>query len=466
MTVTFSDAAIERLLDCYDQPVGVARDREEFAARLARLIEAAEKAGLPDGEWELDRREIENWHGSGAALEVLAFAGLVELGVTAGYIDLSTDGGQYGLVVRDGLVRFKESVLSQSGHTDLTLVQNLLARYEQDELIAPSHDQAAFCSFESYVNLTSSVRTDPRFLSFLVHTHRGWARARDLPFLISPRHFADALVDGRVGQVAVPEVSGGFYALRYFEWLLAILRNAGSVPALQSGIARHATWSYSASRVLIRFDLWANHMNEWSDSGTDSEGELAWGSYVADVFAPLIEVQKELHLPEISYEERVILPTITSEVTELPVIRELNEQGRTGAARRRAVASLEVLQKRLHEVSDEDMDEEFIEAATQFLEYCQTLAALGDLDSAAAFMAPVLERYTLYGLRTEEATRVVADARKDIAQIAEGSRPETSTVVSLTGLVKKARISTKAQTSTKAEMQEPERHQESEEYES
>jgi hypothetical protein len=133
-------------------------------------------------------------------LRLYYFAGLLELGVSVGYVDLGAwpDLPRFEAALGDLLER--ES--SQPNHTDLFLVRELLGRLEKKKYCVGEIDNDGFHVFSSYLHLTSALYRDDRAISFIDSTI-SWRRGinDDLAFLISPRHFVAALGSGSISGI-------------------------------------------------------------------------------------------------------------------------------------------------------------------------------------------------------------------------------------------------------------------------
>ncbi|BFU89492.1 MAG: hypothetical protein NTAFB01_06790 [Nitrospira sp.] len=414
MNATFTAAAIDRIVQCFDHR---ANSREmttmDVLSRIVHEIVHEARQGALPFNWQFDALR-RNSFGDGEAMCVLAIAGLIELGLAAGYIDLVAWGHGRAILLRDLLTSFDETLVADQKPVDLTLFRSLLDRFERNDLRAATHNDRAFGGFESYLNLTSFVWADETFQEFLTATHRGPTKDLDLPFLLSPRHFAAAVATGQVGEVRTDEVDGGLSALRYFHWLADILHHVTDLPELRDGIVRHADWSHGAHTVRSRLDHWANQMSEWAERGHDARGEEEWHAYSQHVFRPLAEHQIRLGLREPRDHMRHVERKVEEESIERTPDQLLAE-GRVGAAYKHVISDARMRDMLLtrHEANQQ----QWHAAAEELIQDCELLAALGDVDSAAAYLAPLLDQ--IYkGLGRE------SSAAKRAANIIKLSRTE------------------------------------------
>jgi hypothetical protein len=407
---TFSEAALWRLLECY--PQGVAQSGSDSAVGAwVGMIDAASESGRHLLNLEFDEH-IGYWYHDDDedVLSAVALAGLVELGLVAGYLDFDEMHDAEGaIVVRDALAKLDDKKVKGADSTDVALFKALRKRYDDGNSASAVHDEAAFPMFEAYVGLSRSVLRDAPCRRFVEQAQRTPAPL-DAAVLLSARHFADALATGRIGAIETPEVEGAFALLGHLDRFESI-RSQLAEPALRDGMVRHARWARNAQKLQSRFDRWAETLREWDDLGSDTDG-LDWERYRSRVFVPLIDAQQRLQpLPEST--EKVRSFDLTEPVpapTALEAAERLIAEGRIGAARLRlredarlridALGSLEGI--------------EWTAEVGVLVSDCVALASAGDGDSAAAYLAPLISRIAEAGTDTWaylQAARILARAR-------------------------------------------------------
>jgi hypothetical protein len=414
---TFSEAALWRLLDCYRMP----RETDGPSAVdvwLGLISEATHVLGMHIYAVEFNELLGARYQDDDDnVLRVVGLAGLVELGVRAGYIDLGeVHNADQAAAVRDALEKFEAERLQGSSRTELTLFRALRQRYETQDYRATTRDETAFGMFEAYVDLTDTVLKDRACRRFIEETHGGMQLRRfDEAVLLSPRHFADAVATGRVGAIEGPEVSGGLAMLRHLDRLMSIVEQLDTDTALREGLVRHARWARDAQTLRLRFERWAEAMAEWSESGMDADGMTAWSEYRSRVFSPLIREQTRLAAPgEEAETAESTAPPNESALSAEEDARQLAAQGRTGAARARLRAEV---QSRFEAIRPQP-GSDWVGEAEELVRLCTVLADLGDVDSAAAYVAPLMgdiasqvgTQYQMYA----DAASIVARARLSV----------------------------------------------------
>ena len=259
-----------------------------------------------------------------------------------------------------------------------------------------------------------------------------------------------AVVTRKVGEVSTLEVEGGLSVLRYCDWLTSIL---GAFPDRhKDDLVRHADWSHGLESVSSRFSVWAARMAEWSQSGTDPEGSAAWSAFAERVFVVLLREQRRLEIADpihrlptfIGHQEMPVVPIVPAVMSislEGLVVRNLTgpmsseigtleigtliKEKRFGLAQQNMRHAADVTIRDLL-ASD---GEEWKMVATRLVNICQQLSELGDVDSAAAYLAPVLDQlYFQCGSNDEgviNAARIVGVSRVPSRETAEPQHLET-----------------------------------------
>jgi hypothetical protein len=356
-------------------------------------------AGLED----FDAAGHEFWGVPSTSQRVLAIAGLIELALTAGYVDFTEDESRVMTTILEGPFRaFQDNVVSPANEAataasaaSLHLFSRFMDRLANGNLTATDRKGTLADVFESYANLTSYVWSDSVFHQFLLDTHgtsAEWIRDDDLALLVTPRHFASAVATGFIGEKPAPGAEGGLAAMTYLDWLSAIVASAGDDP-LGDDIVRHARWAHSVDRIATRIEQWAEAMSEWPETGQDIEGEAEWRAYGWRVFKPLSARQATLAVPEIVPQSYwgASSPTVIGQVKPFDELRDevngLKAQGRIGGARRLAAVAASRLYAALSQPG-----ETWVSNAEQLVTTCQLIADIGDVDLAAAYVAPIRPR--------------------------------------------------------------------------
>ena len=251
-------------------------------------------------------------------------------------------------------------------------------------------DDAAFYAFPSYLHLTASIRDDHEVRGFLNNCTNSWSREDDLAFLITPQHFAEALVHGTVAGMESPTVRSGISVLRYLEGFSEILDRVKHDEALAYSFLRQARWSRHIPVVINRLELWADRMAEW-----DPFGENSWEKFQARLWT-LQGYVREFHGWSL-VGQKVVTPQS---------IESLLQEGRTGAAIR--LARDEALHRRSR-IGTARTEEYAATAAAETVEACEKLAEIGGLDAAAVILAPIISK--LAGSLRGRAQAILAQVR-------------------------------------------------------
>jgi hypothetical protein len=406
MPVSFSAAAFQRIVRGLD-PFKTAAPDAPLHERLQKLADAAVDEGLPP-QWEFDVVMRDLFGREEAAARLIALIALVDLAQRCGYINLSEIEPADQTAVTSAAVRVRDTLFGGIEDPAYSSAKGLIARTAAGEFPSPAFDSQTFGSFESYLNLTLAVWSDDECLRFLSDTHWRWSPEMDAPFLVSPRHFAAALVQDPALPVPGPNPEGGLIALQYLDWFMNILRHVDAHQTLQDDLVRHARWAYNVDTIAARVGHWASHMTEWDPSGKDVEGEATWEAFRQRLSVELHAHQRRLGVGLPPVVRDVALPTVV--VTIAKTAEELRAEGRIGAARQQArdrAASLFVfLQSADPSVWKTN--------AMNFTEACNMLAEFGDTDLAAAYLAPFLDHIFQWISETptaHTARRIVATAR-------------------------------------------------------
>jgi len=419
MPNTFSEAALWQIIHCYWP--GRAPDDSSSAvdAWVATIADATMDLGKHIVVVEFDELLGARYHDDDhVVLRTVGLAGMIELGVEAGYIDLGElHAATPAIAVSNALASFEAERLEGSKATELTLFRKLRQRYEDQNYRVSTRDDIAFAMFEAYVGLTDFVLRDHGCRRFIEETHGpAAARGRDKAVLLSPRHFADALATGRIGALEAPEVAGGLATLRYLDRFASILSQLEERSDLRDGMVRHARWARDTQALRLRFETWADAMQEWSESGIDSEGTTAWSEYRSRVLTPLIMEQRRLYAETKTEGEETkpseAPPEATSTFLAGEEARRFAAEGRVGAAR----ARLRAVAGEWLEIIRVTSGVDWVDPVKGLVQVSAELAELGDVDSAAAYVAPLLDQLAREVGTSDETYRVaagiVAEARR------------------------------------------------------
>jgi hypothetical protein len=415
----FTPAAVERIASCCF--------REGPLASASRIIssylndEVQHGVGFEEFIYPSDIRfpvQIEHLR----ALRFYAFAGLVELAVSAGYIDL--DAWEELPSFSKALKQFEKHEASEEKANDLTLIRALLARLELKSRKA--FDDSVFYSFASYLHLTDSLYRDERCYRFIVESANPQIRKRDLSFLLSARHFAEALATERIAGIFCPDAKIGLETLGYFRWLTEILDRVAGNLEFGDKLIRHAHWSHHIWSVKERFDVWADRMAEWDEVG-DNTTRLhlklrpSWGELsrlgltdpqsIGPVNARAIAMESERPLAEAT---------------------RLVDEGRKEAAKQYLRH-----QARFVDYHLDDSTSDRRHWAVKMVSVCKELAKLGDVDAAAVYLARHVEEF-INELgedddTTKDALTILAQSRG--ASESEETPQSDSNIISEPGMV-------------------------------
>jgi len=374
VSTTFSEAALGRIIRC---AMGL-RDPDSRADGATLLFLAVNDAL---SSLQAVRAPLPGTTGDSFTARLLSAAALIELGLLSGYLDINELDREslrgYLLMVRD--------TAQQAGVPNLTQLQRLLERLDGVRDVPSGSSDSNFHVFESYLSLTSVVLDDDPCRRFLARTSGNWSKDDDLPFLISPRHFAQAVAEGRVGAIEVPEVAGGLSALSYFEWFSDILNRATGNDEFRQGLLDHAVWARDATIVRKRLNTWATEMTGWIEAQHISLDR--WDRRLDGVFGPIVDGQsaRDSGGAELEYAYGQGVESV-DDTLRLEDAEFLLSQGRVGEAQRSVreeVLRLELL------LASADF-ESAIRAAVALANACERLADYGDADSAAAVAARTL----------------------------------------------------------------------------
>jgi hypothetical protein len=376
-----------------------------------------------------------------AHLRFYAFAGLVELAVSVGYVDLEdwVELANFLEALKDFEKREASSNLYS---TDLSLIQELLSRVKEKRYRATAIDNNSFYAFASYLQLTNAVHMDARCHSFLWDITR-WRKSSnsDLSFLLSPRHFAEALGTGSIAGIPASELSNGLVTLNYFRWFTEILTRASQDSEISDKFIRHARWSHHAVRVRERVDVWAARISEWDELAGEREDESTHAEQRRSALLP-----SESDLNRLKLLDRPIIPMVYSAGREdqqasaerlLEDIDLLLTEGRKGAAKKRLrleISRLDyILQQHVEKAyhwrrrtyADQDWKSDWSTpwaSAFWIVTFCKKLAELGDVDAAAVFLAKYAD-YLVANLGPDYAVTKDALALIALSRTEAHSRP-------------------------------------------
>ena len=321
----------------------------------------------------------------------LGFLGLVDLAVSVGYLDLSSAASATWI---EGLARSTKDAegVGYLANSRTAPLSRLISRFDSGDLRAESRDPKAFDAFEAYLSLTRYVSSDVDLVRSLIHLHDRWESHSDEAALLSPRHFADALTTGRVGEVRVLGIEGLPNMLRAFERLAAIGKRLGAAGPIYDALLANARWSHGAWLARRRLDGWALAMSEWSGDRRDRVGEARWIEFRQRMFLPLEEDQQRLGLNDTANlhaqnpDDRSFSWSVEVEPDDLDArVYELVNYGQVERARRMLGQSLETLSER---IGPSQGDDERLTDVKRLVVLAQRLAELGDADSAAALVTP------------------------------------------------------------------------------
>jgi hypothetical protein len=406
MSVSFSQAALDRIAECASSEV-YGPETVPARALIEQYLSGEPRHGLSDKDFpDLSDTTLNEIFGdfSDSDLEranaLYRFAGLLELAIRVGYVDLS--GWNEAGVLHDALGKFAEREGMSENPTDLTLVHCLITRLEKQEWGIATRDDDAFFAFASLLHLTVRIREDREALHFLHQSSGAWSAAADLPFLLTPRHFAEAITFNTISGVESKTVAGGLAALRYLQSFAEILKCIAHLKPLVEAFVRQARWSHHAPGVQRRVSVWVHRMSEWAASGVDHEGEEMWRQFKKSVLVPI-----KLHLIHIRPQMIQDLSVVHTSSAGMSIagIDELLVEGRIGAARKLARQYAERSSHRFAAATGADVSE----ASDELIAACNKLAELGEFDLAAVIVAPFLDKLDSWNL--EKARKLLAGSR-------------------------------------------------------
>lgn len=390
----FANSALHAIV----QPIAQRKDIREIGP-IRVLSEIASQTFGPTASippWEISITHDDGY----ASRQLLAIAGLIELSLMTEYIDGFNDEDMQGLKEIFYEFRATWDRYDQTGLKDLSfpLFQSLINRFSRNDAGRVSITDGGAVAFESYLNLTAFVWADRSFHEFLAETFVFYGSNRqasegDLRFLLSPRHFAAALTTQHIGHVKTANVAGAFKALRYYHWFAQILHQLPNTPDLKEAFLRHAEWCHNARHVMARLDFWAERMSEWDQRGVDIGEKKSWNRYRDEVFLPLMTqfeaLQQTVQMipPEQPPQPAEIAPLKMFDLEEK--VRDIMAEGRYGAALQLTRAAAESKYTALIGMAVSSND--WLSTVAELISCCRTLAETGDLDSAAAYLAPLLD---------------------------------------------------------------------------
>jgi hypothetical protein len=413
----FTAAAVERIAACVSSDLPLV---ESTASRIIRRYLQSDR-GLPVFGLENDDFIERETLGRRESIRFYTFAGLVELAVSVGYVEL--DGWEELAALEEALKDFdKNESLQILFGVDRTLIRDLIARLESGNHRSAKPDVNLFHAFASYLQLTKNVQTDSRCRAFIVATAnwKDYAPNGDLSFLSSPHHFGEALASGTVAGVPASALMDGLVALDYFRWFSEILNRMSRDSEIADKFVRHARWSHHMLQVHRRLDVWAARMCEWQELSADAQGEAAEAKEKRLALRPSESELKRLELAgHLSFDFTIGLPEIDRSAFQRDAREEsrLFAEGRNGAVKQRLLNALDSLDTVLSRSYTYKKDELPVveELAMEMVDICQDLASLGGNDTAAVILAKYTDYFaSTFGpehAATKRASAVVAGSR-------------------------------------------------------
>lgn len=389
MSIVFSQAALDRIAECASSATA-GSEMSPATAILKQYLSKEVHHGLADTDFpDLADLAFDEAYGDfgPTALEranaLYRFIGLLELAVTVGYVDLKA-WDEIDLL-KEAIRKFTDAESASDNPTDLTLVGALAERLERQEWNVATRDDKAFFAFASLLHLTVCIRDDREALEFLYQSTRGWSELGDLPFLLTPAHFAEALTFATISGLESRAVTRGLAAIHYLKWLAEIAERVNDRTQLSENFVRQARWSHHVSSVDTRISFWARRMSEWAPSGVDPEGLEAWMRFREAVFAPLKRHVTRVR-PTMAPKP---MQDLRTELISPGAIDEFLAEGRIGAARKVARQYAEWCAERLTAAKT---DEGLSETGDALTEACIRLADIGEIDAAGVIVAPLLNK--------------------------------------------------------------------------
>jgi hypothetical protein len=408
----FTEAAIARIAAC----VSAVEGAHPVTARdiIANYVGNEDTHSLAKAELA-DRRteELFETH-TMDGLAFYRFAGAIELAAGAGYVDLALweDRASFEAALRT----FERNETASEQPADLTLIRQLIERLENARWRVEEMSEDSFYAFASYLDLTRTYLSNREARRFIKGAAENPRRKTDLSFLISPRHFAEALCTGHIAGFEAAAAAAGLSVLRYFNWLTEIAGRMAHDPALVDSLLRHARWSHHIRNIRQRFEVWESHMMEWGPVN-DAERRRLRASWAA-----LRPNARDLARLGIAKEEDVEpLVVAAVQISERSTAMQLEAQGRMEAARMQARKDLERAELVLNRHSENDWPEN-AERLCQAAVICESL---GDVDGAAVILARFIEDLIANLGSEHEATRaamgILAKARLSSAEAGAAS---------------------------------------------
>lgn len=402
----FSRAAVDRIAECALSPLPLENADGATAAPLTGR-EVLNRYARADSWHGLGRRRLFPDRDAAAlfgaesevAMEFYSFAGLLELAVAAGYVDLGA--WEHTDRLAELVPTFLARETASDAPADVTLLEALAARLQEKRYRVAAWQRAEFNAFASLLALDRAVRNDVHARAFLERCDaRQWHA--DLAFLVTPEQFAAVLAGELRDETPAGAIRGGLAALRAFVFLGDLLDRVGKNEALAEGFIRGVRWVQQAGNVHERIWTWAERMMEWDVSAGDERGEVNW----QDVSATLGGIERRVgniwpHPPKVM--------TLASEVGAR--IDGLIAEGRIGGAVRLARDDAE-RRAAWFERSLGKADAPV--AAQNLLDACKRLDQLGEPLRAAVVLAPHFEqlRRHLHELHLQDGAAILARARR------------------------------------------------------
>jgi hypothetical protein len=316
----FSSAAVERIAECseWSGQLGT-RSAEDVVKSYLKEGDLGHGFGLPSWPFEIRLDHV--------VPDFFQFANLLEVGASAGYIDLSEC--PFKGLLGDALFKFIELERKSASPGDLTLIEALEVRLRGTTALDSTNiDWNAFYGYAAFLALTAKVNRDGYFLMFRMGSVENWQADQDLPFLVSPRHFAQALATGFVDSFKTPEALGGVRALGYIADLCSLKGRLKGVDGLYAKALRCAHWAHPVQIFERRMQLWSERISDWTpaDEADKREDAESWRNVLHDLILAMFEEG----IGELAMNHMLAVEAPVEVATE-----DLISQGRFGTARAR-----------------------------------------------------------------------------------------------------------------------------------
>jgi hypothetical protein len=279
-------------------------------------------ASVPYGDLESEAHELHSRHSTGVwlplagnpILDVLDFAGALDLAHLCGYVDINNIPILSQLVLildRLGVVKFGP------GHPVFGAAAQLRSRIASETISVRDAEVREYAACERYLVLMGDVRKDDAFEEFLrdPRTPDRRSHVAQEAVLAAPEAFAEALVRERAGNALDARfVSGGLHAVEYFATLADVLRALGTHRDARGQCLLNARWAHSVTSARRQLERWVEAMRGWRRSLPQmSDEELEderWNAFVGRALIPLEADVAEWSLSNpLSPEDRLLQAT-------------------------------------------------------------------------------------------------------------------------------------------------------------